>query len=113
MIFYHITPTSILLYSLLEFNYIFLVILYLKIISSYPIQTKTIILNLLLKYVNQTQITSFNSNYFKSDSFNFIHLKIISLKVKPNRPLNCMVSSGVFTLKSAYKIWTDDEIMAR
>ena len=64
-----------------------MVILSLKVILFYPIQTKIIFLNLLVKYYFQTQINSFNFNYSKNNSLTLILLKVISFKVKPNGPL--------------------------
>ena len=59
----------------------FLVIMSLKMILIDPIQIKIIILNLILKYLNQTQINYFNFNSFKSNFFNLIISKLNKLLV--------------------------------
>ena len=63
-----------------------LVIISSKVILLYPIQTKILLLNLLLKYSNQTQILLFKDFFLKDLFLKYIFSKDILLKVKPNRP---------------------------
>ena len=93
-----------------------LVIMSSKVILLYHIQTKTLLLNLLFKYSNQTQILLLKDLFLK----NFL-LKYILSKVKPNGALIMCTFGGLgfslsllllFFLKLMSKIsnWCSKEI---
>ena len=63
-----------------------LVIISSKVILLYSIQTKILLLNLLFKYSNQTQILILKDIFLKGLFIKDLLLKDILSKVKPNGP---------------------------
>ena len=87
----------------------FLVIISLKVILFYPIQTKTLLLNLLLKCSNQIQILLSKVIFLKIIPLKNFLLKIILSKVKPNKPnFQCIECYALKTSKlSIFKTLTN------